>query len=316
MVKQVNSVNDIKVQDAVVNFFVPNGKVRAVDHVSLVFRYGEITGIIGESGCGKSVLGLSILGLLPPYAEVSGQILYQNQDLMALCDHQMRKIRGRQIGWIPQNPNESLNPVIKIKRQIKESLRLTRKSSQGGDNEIVSLLQRFGFQDSIRVSRSYPFELSGGMQQRVTSAMGIACSPKWVIADEPTKGLDKALREQTCDTLASIKNQGVKGMIIITHDIELAKKLCDSVAVMYSGQILEKGENVVDKPLHPYTQALIASLPENGMNVMPGSAPAPGEDFIGCRFAPRCKHCMEQCTKQSPMPFYKDGGMVRCFLYD
>ena len=290
--------------------------VRAVDHVSTAFKYGEITGIIGESGCGKSVLGMAILGLLPPYAQIEGEIIYQNQDLIKLNDRQIRKIRGRKIGWIPQNPSESLNPVIKIKSQIKESLRLNKERFSKKEHLGISLLESFGFHDPQRVAVYYPFELSGGMKQRVTSAMGIACSPQWVIADEPTKGLDKALREQTYSTLLSIKEQGVKGMIIITHDIVLAKELCDQVAVMYSGQILEKGPQVIGKPLHPYTKALIASLPENGMNPMPGSAPTPSENFIGCKFAPRCQFWMERCIKESPQAFYKDGGMVRCFLYD
>ncbi|HBW35196.1 ABC transporter ATP-binding protein [Desulfosporosinus sp. BICA1-9] len=307
--------NHIVIQDATVHFAVSSGSVKAVDHVFATFRSGQITGLIGESGCGKSVLGLAILGLLPSYAQVGGDILYCGLNIAKASLRQLRTLRGKEISLIPQNPSDSLNPVRRIGVQLDEALMIVDKNAKSRRRKAESLLHSFGFDDPGRILRSYPFELSGGMQQRVLCAIGISCSPRWVLADEPTKGLDRDLREQVYETLVSMKLQGVDGMIVITHDLGLAEKLCDCVAVMYSGEILEMGQDVLKTPLHPYSQGFLASLPQNGMEPMSGMPPAPGESFTGCKFAPRCIHCTVRCTAEKPNSYEHGGRLVRCFLY-
>jgi len=307
--------NDIIIQNTTVHFAVSSVSVKAVDHVSATFRSGQITGLIGESGCGKSVLGLAILGLLPSYAQVSGDIFYCGINTVKASLRQLRTLRGRKIGLIPQNPNDSLNPVRRIGVQLDEALMIVDKNKKSRRLKAESLLKSFGFDDPGRILRAYPFELSGGMQQRVLCAIGISCSPRWVLADEPTKGLDIDLREQVCQTLSSLKLHGVNGMIVITHDLVLAEKLCNCVAVMYSGEILEMGQDVLKIPLHPYTQAFLDSLPQNGMKPMLGIPPVPGESINGCKFATRCSHRTARCTTEKPDSYKHGARMVRCFLY-
>ncbi len=310
-----NETNDIVIRDAVVHFAVSGGTVKAVDHVSVTFPSGQITGLIGESGCGKSVLGLSILGLLPSYAKVSGDIFYRGRNLAKASVKELRALRGREIGLIPQNPADSLNPVRRIGSQLDEALMLVDQNAKSCRQKAHKLLESFGFDEPDRILRSYPFALSGGMQQRVLCAIGISCSPRWVLADEPTKGLDQALREQVYETLSTVKQQGVDGMLVITHDLTLTKKLCDCVSVMYGGEILEMGKDVLDTPLHPYTRAFVSSLPENGLNPMAGAPPAPGDIFTGCKFAPRCSQCGDRCRVERPDAYRHGERMVRCFLY-
>ncbi len=330
----------IQVKNARVYFPVAAGYVKAVDGVNVTFEQGAITGLIGESGCGKSVLGMYLLGLLPEYAQREGEIWYKGRNLEGLSQKERRKLRGRELGLIPQNPGDSLNPVRRIHSQIQEALNLVktdgRKKSSGGAfpqtecpgatesqgekaeyGSAGELLERFGFarEQVPRVERAYPFELSGGMQQRAVAAMGVASKPSWILADEPSKGLDMTLRQQMYDTLRLVRQQEVDGMIIITHDLVLAEQLCDQVAVMYAGQILEKGKHVLKRPLHPYTQGLLASLPSRGMHPMKGIAPAPGEEPGGCRFAPRCPRATERCRQNEPEEIDVDGQKVRCFLY-
>ncbi|MDO4453511.1 MAG: ABC transporter ATP-binding protein [Eubacteriales bacterium] len=309
--------NDIILKDLVVYFPVRQGIVKAVDHVSATFQFGKITGIIGESGCGKSVMGMAVLGLLPQYAKAEGQILYQGKDLRMLSPSDMRKMRGTNLGLIPQNPADSLNPVRKIGSQILEAALLTGEKKQKSRENMDKMLIQFGFDKNIvhRVEKAYAFELSGGMQQRVAAVMGVASKPQWILADEPSKGLDLQLRKQMYKTLQQIKTECTDSMLIITHDLILAKTLCDCVMVMYAGQIIEIGERTLDQPKHPYTQALLQSLPENGFQPMKGKAPSPGENFEGCRFAPRCSYAKEECRKSVPGYYQTENGMVRCFRY-
>lgn len=307
----------IELRDLVVHFPVRRGLVKAVDHVSVTFEEHQITGIIGESGCGKSVMGMAVLGLLPGYAKVCGEILYGGRNLRELSPKQMRRLRGRQLGLIPQNPGDSLNPVRRIGGQIMEAAALIGVKREEQKKQTADLLLRFGFEKNHlkRVEKAYPFELSGGMQQRALAAMGAASRPKWILADEPSKGLDVELRKQMYDTLRKMKNECVDSMLIITHDITLARNLCDSVAVMYSGQIIEKGKDILENPKHPYTMGLMESLPENGFKPMRGIAPAPGQDFSGCKFAPRCPWAKAECRKKPPEFYSLDDRIVRCFLY-
>lgn len=339
---------NIRIEDASVSFPVKGGTVKAVDHVTATFPAGEITGLIGESGCGKSVLGMAILGLLPEYARVEGSIWLEGQNLLALKPGQLRRLRGRKLGLIPQNPADSFNPVRRIRSQIQEGLQVGKKKAQpegvqadqkeaqsegvqAGQKEAQpegvqvsrrkaqpeGLLREFGFTpaEAARVAGSYPFELSGGMLQRAAAAMGTASQPEWILADEPSKGLDSALRRQLYQTLFLAKERGTKGMLIITHDLELAATLCDGLAVMYAGEIVEMGKNVLTDPKHPYTQGLLASLPQNGMQPMKGSAPAVHEVILGCKFAKRCPYASKRCLEERPGSYPLADRSVRCFLY-
>lgn len=308
---------DIRLEHLAVRFPVKEGTVDAVDDVTVTFQSGEITGIIGESGCGKSVLGMALLGLLPSYAQVSGSIWLEGKNLTTLSSRQKREIRGRKISLIAQNPADSFNPVRKVGGQLMETLRLNPEKRRRQKSEAESLLEKFGFikKEVSQVWNSYPFQLSGGMQQRCAAVMGIASGAAWILADEPSKGLDESLREQMYKTLREVKTHHAEGKIIITHDIVLAEKLCDSVAVMYSGQIVEKGRGVTVHPRHPYTRGLINSLPSHGMHAMEGLAPAPGEHLKGCKFAPRCPYATHACAEKRPEQYEDETGMVRCYLY-
>lgn len=309
------TAKDIILKDVSVYFQVSTGFVRAVDQVSAAFPHGQITGLIGESGCGKSVLGLAVLGLLPPYAQISGDVFYRGINLAQASVKELRALRGRELSLIPQNPGDSLNPVRRIGAQLDEALRLVEGNRNIRRQKAESLLRSFGFEDPRRIMNAYPFELSGGMQQRVLCALGISCTPCWVLADEPTKGLDLALREQVYENLLTVKNQGVEGMLVITHDLVLAETLCDSVGVMYSGEIVELGKDVLREPRHPYTEAFLESLPKKGMKPLPGSPPAPWDNPPGCKFAPRCSQCTSRCIIEKPQAYVHGDRMVRCFLY-
>lgn len=304
----------LHIENLTVTFALPEADVRAVDSVTAHFPAGQVTGLIGESGCGKSVLGLAVLGLLPPYAVKGGTISLDGQALSSLDS---RKRLGMEIGLIPQNPADSLNPARTILAHLTEALLPLKLSRRAARERAAQLLQNFGFPDPARILRAYPHELSGGMQQRVLCAIGSACSPRWMLADEPTKGLDRALRGQVQETLLSLREWGVKSMLIITHDLPLARGLCDSLAVMYAGQILEMGPSLLETPYHPYTKAFLGALPENGFRPTDGVAPKAGERLPGCPFAPRCAYVRNRCHQERPGAYSPEPRrIVRCFLYE
>ena len=302
----------IEIDDLRITFRLPGVDVCAVNGVSIAFPDSKITGIIGESGCGKSVLGLALLGLLPPYAKVEGRL---KMDGEALTSERARSRLGVGIGLVTQNPAESLNPARTIAFHLREALLPLKLPSKDVKERSARLLRDFGFTSPERILRAYPHELSGGMQQRVLCAIGSACAPKWMLADEPTKGLDRDLRDQVRDTLRSLKDFGVESMLVITHDLPLARELCDNLAVMYAGQIVEMGPRLLEQPMHPYTRAFLNALPENGFQAMTGVAPRAGERLPGCPFAPRCSHAKPRCHRERPSETAVDGRIVRCFLY-
>ncbi len=227
----MNLNSDIKLENFQVKFITRGQEVKALRNTDLIIKKNKVTGIIGETGCGKSVLALGILGLLPKYAIVDGNIYYDSLNLKKINKKERAKYLGNIFGYIPQNPGESLNPIRKIKQQIKESLRLIYNQKNDIYNKSRELIGMFGFEDVERVLNSYPFQLSGGMQQRVLAAICIASDPDWIIADEPTKGLDKKVQKDTIKVFNKIRDQGIESMLIITHDITLVKDFCDELIV-------------------------------------------------------------------------------------
>ena len=290
--------SDIEIRDLSVTFQDGGEMIHAMEDVSAYFPSGSVTGLIGESGSGKSLLGMSILGLLSGQARVEGSCMYKGMDLYRLPEKEMQKIRGKEIALIPQTVHGN-------------------KDKELADSRRDEFLRRFGFSDPDRINRAYSFQLSGGMNQRVISAMGLMNRPKWVIADEPTKGLDAILRRQVYRVLKEISETDTEGMIVITHDIALAGALCDRLMVLYKGSIMEAGETktILEHPAHPYTKGLIASLPGKGMNPI-GRAVRKKEGNSGCSFYPRCAHAVDACKNgRIPEAELPDGRKVRCVRY-
>ena len=312
-------VPDIEIQHLSVCFDTAQGPVYAVNDLSTTFQAGRISGVIGESGSGKSVMGMSLLRLLPNTARVTGKCFFGPHELYSMPLRQLRKLRGAAIGLIPQNPGASLDPVMKLRRQLTEAITTHgKRSRKEAEAQAAKLLQQFGFEEPERILNQYPFQMSGGMNQRLVSALGLACRPGWVIADEPTKGLDAVIRNQVYTVLRQIYAEHHCSMIVITHDLALARRLCDDIRVLYMGQIIEQGtaEEVMEHPHHPYTAGLIRSLPSRGM------VPIPPPDLnrlshSGCPFDPRCPKATARCGKEKPEDYLlPTGGKVRCFLYE
>lgn len=295
-----------------VGFQLPQGKVEVLKDLGIAFKSNQINGIIGESGSGKSVLGMAILGILPPYAEVQGRFVVEGTGYDYGSPEQ-KKLWGRQVGFIPQNPQEALNPARKIKAQLMEALTVKYKDRRLRQEKALEMLVNMGFESPEQILKAYPHELSGGMQQRALAALSVCCTPQWIIADEPTKGLDAALCQQVAETFKRMRATGVKGMLVITHDIHLAKMICDEIFVMYEGRLVEAGKSVLQKPRHPYSKALLGAMPENGMCPI---ADKKREKGTGCIFAERCPACLPICQRQKPSPRIDKDGFVECFLYE
>ncbi len=300
-------------------FNCQEGMVKACNNVSLDINQGQTLGLIGETGCGKSVLGLSILKLLPVNAVSSGQIIYNNQDLLALSVKEMCQVRGSEIGFLPQSPATALNPVLRIGEQLTEGLQLHQGMVKEKARVIaMDMLKSLGLKDCDKRAADYPHQLSGGMKQRVVAAMSITGQPSLLIADEPTKGLDAVNRAQVIDLLRQLTIKTKASLLLITHDLKVAVALCDEIAVMYSGEIVEKGsaDQVLNNPLHPYTQGLVASLPERGLFPIPGYSPSLLDDIPGCRFYSRCPIRNENCKHQPVINREVNGVHVRCLYVD
>ncbi|WP_249861436.1 ABC transporter ATP-binding protein [Paenibacillus konkukensis] len=323
----------LSLHDVRASFRTPNGIVHAVRGVSMELKQGQIYGLIGETGSGKSVLGLTIPGLLPAEAEVSGSIVYKGQSLLELDPRSRRKLRGRDIALIPQNPASSLNPVLSIGYQLLEAIRLYgRIGRKEAREQAIGLLEELGLPEPRRQLRAYPFQLSGGMKQRVLAAIGTAGAPSLLIADEPTKGLDAVVRNQVASLLRAAARRTGAAMLVITHDLHVARALCDRIGVMYAGQIVEEAAaaELFVSPRHPYTRGLLGSLPGRGMAAIPGASPSLTEMLPGCAFHPRCGERLALCAAAQPqlqaIAMRQDGGRkgeadsagckARCFLYD
>lgn len=312
--------NNIDIKNLEVVFQTPFGEVTAIKNLTKTFKANCITGVIGESGSGKSVMGMSILRLLPATAQIKGSCHYARKDLYQLDEKELRKIRGHQIGFIPQNPNAALNPMIKIGHQLRESLVLHRISSKKESNKkIENLLSKFGFEYPKHIMNQYAFQMSGGMNQRIVSLLGLACGPRWIIADEPTKGLDAIVRKQVYQVLKKIYKENACGMIVITHDLILAQHLCEELCVMYEGEIVEQGKTseIMNDPKHPYTQGLLKALPQNGMQAILKTPHKNKNECSECHFFNRCPQATAYCENRKMQDFEEsESRKVRCFLYD
>ena len=310
-------------------FYTEDGVVRAVDGVSFEVYPGEVLGLVGESGCGKSVTSLSIMRLISKPGRIDeGEILLDGQDLLKLPEEEMIKVRGNRISMIFQQPQTALNPVFKVGDQLAEVLDVHQDlGKEAGWKRAVALLKMVGVPDPERRAEAYPHELSGGMAQRVMIAMALACVPELLIADEPTTALDVTIQAQILDLMRDLRREMGTSVILITHDLGVVAEMAERVAVMYAGEIVEQTDvnTLFDQPLHPYTQGLIGSIPVLGqikerLDVIPGSVPNLVNLPPGCRFAPRCqarfKYNCTVCAEVKPeLMEVKRGHYVRCWLY-
>jgi oligopeptide/dipeptide ABC transporter ATP-binding protein len=319
----------LQVEDLQTFFFTDDGVVKAVDGVGFDVRRGEIFGLVGESGCGKSVSAMSILRLIdPPGQIVAGKIEFDGQSLLDLTEDQMIDLRGSRISMIFQQPQSSLNPVFTVGDQIAEVLQIhQRLSKKEASEKAIEIMRSVGIPDAERRSKAYPHELSGGQAQRVMIAMGLVLSPQLLIADEPTTALDVTIQAQILDLMRELQAKWNTAIILITHDLGVVAEMAERVAVMYAGRIVEQAEVKVlfDQARHPYTRGLIASIPVLGrvqdrLEVIPGSVPNLIDLPPGCRFAARCtarmQYHLEICTQAEPeLLEIEKGHSVRCWLY-
>ena len=314
----------LDVQNLVIEFDTDEGRVRAVDGTSFSVKPGETLGIVGESGCGKSVTALSLMRLLPqPMGQIhSGSILFEGRDLATASIDEMEKIRGARIGMVFQEPMTALNPVKTIGKQLIESLLLhTNMSADKAIQAAVKMLDRVGIPSpDIRIGE-YPHQLSGGMRQRVVIAMALICEPSLLIADEPTTALDVTVQAQILELIKELQDEMGMSVILITHDLGVIAETCESVVVMYAGKIAETGTvyDIFDRPSHPYTQGLLNSIPrldspsKSELNTIKGMVPGLLDLPTGCRFQNRCPHVNEQCSAEAPqLENIADSHSVSC----
>jgi oligopeptide/dipeptide ABC transporter ATP-binding protein len=306
-------------------FYTQDGIVKAVEGVDFNVKRGEILGLVGESGCGKSVTSLSVLRLVAYPGKIeSGEVLFDGTDLRKLPRREMTHIRGSRISMIFQQPTSCLNPVFNVGYQLSEVLEIHQSIKKSASHDrAVELMRMVGIPDPEKRIAAYPHELSGGQAQRVMIAMALACNPELLIADEPTTALDVTIQAQILDLMRNLQASTNTSIILITHDLGVVAEMASRVAVMYTGQIVEEAdvETLFSDPKHPYTQGLLASIPVLGqvkdrLDVIPGVVPNLIDLPPGCSFAPRCRASMKICTEKEPtLQPIADGHMVRCWLY-
>ena len=320
----------LEIKNLKTQFYTEGGAVKAVDDVSLIVRRGEVLGLVGESGCGKSVTSLSIMRLVgQPGRIIAGEVFFDDRDLLKIPEKQMVDIRGNRISMIFQQPQSSLNPVFRVGDQLSEAIILHQDVSKSEAKErSIELLRMVGIPEPARRARAYPHELSGGMAQRVMIAMALACVPELLIADEPTTALDVTIQAQILDLMRNLRTKMDTAIILITHDLGVVAEMCDRVNVMYAGRIVEEAGviELFKSPKHPYTAALIGSTPVLGetdkeLTTIPGSVPNLINLPVGCKFAPRCtariENNLERCTDEEPhLREVAPNHWVRCWLYE
>ena len=312
----------LAVSELEISFATESGKNSVVDGVSFSIDAGEVLGLVGESGCGKSVTAMSLVSLLPspPSKREKGSILLSGREIAGLSENELQKIRGAEVGFIFQEPMSSLNPVLTIGYQLTEAILLHQKISKSQSHErAVEMLNLVGVSDPEIRMKQHPHELSGGMRQRIMIAMALMCSPKLLIADEPTTALDVTIQAQILDLLNSLRKKLGMSILMITHDLGVVAETCSKVVVMYAGRIVESGPvaDVFAHPKHPYTKALLASSPrgaarQSELPTIPGIVAAPSERTIGCSFAPRCVLVTEKCRVDKPQ-LTTDVHAVECW---
>jgi peptide/nickel transport system ATP-binding protein len=324
----VNAAPLLQIEGLSVSFETPLGRVKAAQDVCFDLREGETLALVGETGCGKSVVASAIMRLLPHNASVRGRALFAGKDLLALGEKEMARTRGSEIAIVFQNPSLSLNPIIRVGEQIAEMLQVHKGISRTRSLQMAEdMLSRLGLVKK-ETARMYPFQFSGGMNQRVMIATSMILSPRIIIADEPSIGLDGVLAGEVMVEMARIKDQVGASLLLITHDLLLARDISDRMAVMYCGEIVEIGKSreVFSKPMHPYTIALLSCLPERGFQPIPGSSPSMIEPPAGCKFHPRCPQKQDKCMRRPEMVQVESSGEfsganestgreVRCWLY-
>ena len=315
----------LQVQDLRISFTTQESRVPVLHGLSYNLEPGQVLAVVGESGSGKTVHALSLLNLLPSNAHIDGgKILYNGKNLLTLKEPALRKIRGRKIAMIFQDPGSSLNPVLTIGQQLVETLQAHQKiSTQSARKKAANLLEQVGIQEAQKRLDEYPFQFSGGMCQRVMIAMALALCPDILIADEPTTALDVTIQAQILKLIKHLQAQNKLAAIFITHNLAVAAQVADEVLVLYAGQCMEKApvKQLFSKPLHPYTQGLLASLLDvrKKISVLPmiaGNPPRPGEQIQGCPFAPRCPKAFKKCFQTCPPLFKQANHEVRCFLQE
>ena len=317
----------LEVKNLHTHFFTGGTVVKAVDGVNISLRQGETLGIVGESGSGKSITALSIMRLIPspPGKIVAGEIIFEDRNLLKLSEKEMRNIRGNEIAMIFQDPMTSLNPVLTIGDQIAESLIIHQKiSKKEALIKVVDLLESVGISEAKKRIKDYPHQFSGGMRQRVMIAMAMACSPKLLIADEPTTALDVTIQAQILDLMRKLKTDFNTSIIMITHDLGVVAEICENVVVMYAGSPVEYTDTITifKDPKHPYTLGLLASIPKihdekkERLEPINGTTPDLSVEILGCKFRERCTYAKEVCAIESPtLKEVSPGHYVNCHLY-
>ena len=320
--------NLLEVKDLATHFFTQDGVVKAVDGISYTLAEGEVLGVVGESGCGKSVHALSIMRLVanPPGRIVAGEILFEGENLLNMDDSEMRHIRGNRIAMVFQEPMTSLNPVLTIGRQLTETLELHQKMARReARTRAAELLQTVGIPDSESRLSDYPHQFSGGMRQRVMIAMALSCNPRLIIADEPTTALDVTIQAQILELMRDLAEEFGTAMVIITHNLGVVARYAHRVVVMYAGKIVETGtaHDIYGNPRHPYTMALLNSVPRLDatervrLDAIEGLPPDLVDLPQGCSFAPRCKYAYERCTQETPVLVETDTNHTSaCWRHD
>ncbi|AJQ57001.1 ABC transporter ATP-binding protein [Bacillus thuringiensis] len=316
----------VELKDLQTHFQTEEGTVKAVNHVSFAVREGETVCVVGESGCGKSVTALSIMGLIAESGSVvGGDILYEGKSLLGMKEKELRSLRGNDIAMIFQEPMTSLNPVFTVGEQIVETLREHELLSKNeAYKKAIELIRKVGIARADEIVHSYPHELSGGMLQRIMIAVALSCNPKLLIADEPTTALDVTIQAQILDLLRQVKEEFKTSILLITHDLGVVAEMADYVVVMYGGKVIEEAPvlEIFQNPKHPYTKGLLKSKPVMGKRIdklysIPGQVP----NLVGlgefCYFSGRCEHCMEICEKEAPnLNVNDENHKVACWLYE
>ena len=315
----------LSVKDLQVQFQTKKGINTAVDGISFSIGKGEILGIVGESGCGKSVSSMSILRLLGTNAKISqGSIKLGDKELLSLSEDEMCKIRGNEIAMIFQDPMTALNPIMTIGDQLIEPLVIHQGyKKKDAWKEAIEVLKKVGIAAPEKRMKEYPHQLSGGMRQRIMIAMAVSCAPKLLIADEPTTALDVTIQAQILELMLELREKLNTAIMLITHDMGVVAETADNILVLYAGKVVEYGsvKDIFNDPKHPYTQGLLSSIPPltedvDELNTIEGTVPAPGQMPAGCRFSPRCPYATERCRTEQPGIYHAGNALVSCFKYE